>query len=305
MKDADGWNGLEIRHLRAFAAVVDEGSFAGAARALGYTQSGVSQQIFALERMTGVPLLIRPPGGRRPLSLTEEGRVLLSHARALLARVSATQADLAALAAGASGQLTVVTIQSIGAQILPRVLARFRETHSGVQVGIVEALAADALLRIVERGEADVGFSALPVADGPFEVRELLSDPYVLVTSADRDERELADLDGARLLGIRGCHHDQLVEQRLLGEGIVPAGIERFDDNGMIQALVAAGQGVAVVPRLVVDLDDPRVVAHPMPELPARRLVAVTHRDRQPPRALASFLDTTVEECASLELVSN
>ena len=168
MTDADRWGALEVRHLRAFATVVDEGSFAGAARALGYTQSGVSQQIFALERIVGVPVLIRHPGGRRPLQLTEPGQLVLAHARVLLARVSVTQADLDALASGTAGGVAVVTIQSIGAHILPSVLARFRHDFPEVQVRITEAVAVDPLLAAVESGEADVGFTALPIATGPF-----------------------------------------------------------------------------------------------------------------------------------------
>jgi DNA-binding transcriptional LysR family regulator len=301
MRDADRWGALEVRHLRAFAAVVDEGSYARAAGLLGYSQSGVSQQIFALERIVGEPLLIRHPGGRHPLELTEPGRIVLAHARPLLARVSVTQADLGALAAGASGELIVVTIQSIGARILPGVLGSFRERYGGVRVRIIEARAADELLAAVESGDADVGLTALPVAAGPFEVHGLLTDPYVLVTRVNRIERELADLDGVRLLGIRGCSHDRLVEQRLLAEGIVPSVIERFDDNGMIQALVAAGEGVAVVPRLVVDVHDPRVAVHALPELPARQLVAIVHVDRRPGIALRRFVTTAIDVSASFE----
>jgi DNA-binding transcriptional LysR family regulator len=195
----------------------------------------------------------------------------------------------------------LITIQSIGAQILPIVLAQLREDDGAVRVRIMEALAGDVLLAAVESGEADVGLTALPIADGPFEVHRLLSDEYVLVTSVARSERELSDLGGTRLLGIRGCRNDQLVEQRLLAQGIVPSAIERFDDNGMIQALVAAGEGVAVVPSLVVDLADPRVVAHQLPELLPRQLVVVIHRDRRPANALGRFLDATVGVCAALE----
>jgi DNA-binding transcriptional LysR family regulator len=301
MRDADRWGALEVRHLRAFAAVIDEGSYARAARVLGYSQSGVSQQIFALERIVGEPLLIRHPGGRRPLELTEAGRIVLAHARPLLARVSVTQADLGALAAGASGELGVVTIQSIGARILPGVLAIFRERCGGVRVRIIEARAADELLAAVESGEADVGLSARPVAAGPFEVHGLLADPYVLVTSVDGGERELADLDGVRLLGVRGCSHEGLVEQRLLADGVVPAVVERFDDNGMIQALVAAGEGVAVVPRLVVDVHDPRIAVHALSELPARQLVTIVHVDRRPRTALRRFLTAAIDVSASFE----
>ena len=59
MRNADSWGALEVRHVRAFAAVVDEGTFSAAARSLGYTQSAVSQQIGSLERIVGVPVLHR------------------------------------------------------------------------------------------------------------------------------------------------------------------------------------------------------------------------------------------------------
>ena len=87
--EPDSWLGVELRHLAALQAVAEEGSFGRAATRLGYTQSAVSQQIGALERIVGMPVLHRPPGGRRPLELTEAGRVVLAHARPLLARVKA------------------------------------------------------------------------------------------------------------------------------------------------------------------------------------------------------------------------
>src|SRR5260370_7326656 len=76
--------GVELRHLHALQAIAREGSFSRAAVALGYTQSAVSQQIAALERAVGERLIERP-GGPRPVSLTEAGRLLLGHAEAILA----------------------------------------------------------------------------------------------------------------------------------------------------------------------------------------------------------------------------
>ena len=96
------WSGLEMRHLLALVAVVETGTFSAAAEELGYTQSAVSQQIGILERIVGAPLFERP-GGRRPVQLTAAGQMLLTHARAVIARVSAAAADLRALAAGEQG----------------------------------------------------------------------------------------------------------------------------------------------------------------------------------------------------------
>jgi molybdate transport repressor ModE-like protein len=295
MGNADGWGALEVRHVRAFAAVVDEGSFSGAARELGYTQSAVSQQIGALERIVGAPVLRRPPGGRRPPDLTDTGRVVLAHARPLLARVKAAQADVASLAGSEHGQVTVLTFQSFGARLLPTVLRAFRARCQGVEVRIEEALDADRLLGAVESGEVDISFASLPLPEGPFAAHELCDDPYVLVTSADGKEHSLGDVDGRPLLGIRGCQQYRFVELQMLARGVEPESISRFDNNAIIQALVAAGEGVAIVPELVIDAADPRIAVHPLPELPARRLIAVWHRERTLTPAAHEFVHAAAE----------
>src|SRR5215813_7527281 len=84
--EADRWLGLDLRHLVALKAIADEGSFGRAAERLGYTQSAISQQIAALERIVGLRLIDRP-GGPRPISLTEAGQILLRHADAIQARL--------------------------------------------------------------------------------------------------------------------------------------------------------------------------------------------------------------------------
>ena len=93
---ADWWAGVELRHLVALDAVAREGSFRRAATRLGYVQSAISHQIAALESLTGKRLIERSRG-TRPLSLTAAGEILLSHADAVIARVRAAQAELAAL----------------------------------------------------------------------------------------------------------------------------------------------------------------------------------------------------------------
>jgi molybdate transport repressor ModE-like protein len=298
MRNTDGWGALEVRHVRAFATVVDEGTFSAAARELGYTQSAVSQQIGALERIVGAPVLHRVPGGRRPLELTEAGRVVLAHARPLLARVKAAEADVAALQGGELGRVTVRTFQSFGARLLPGVLAAFRRRCPGVEVEIEEALSGEALLAAVESGDVDVSFAGYPLPAGPWAVRELCDDPYVLVTRAGSEERTLADLSGRRLLGIRGCQHTRQIEAQMLASGVTPESWSRFDNNAIIQALVASGEGVAIVPELVIDASDPAVDVHAVPELPARRLIAVWHRERTLSAAAREFLDAASEACA-------
>jgi len=90
------WSGVEVRHLVALRAVAEEGSFRRAAVRLGYVQSAISHQIAALESLSGRRLIDRSRG-TRPLALTPAGTILLRHADAVIARVQAAQADLAAL----------------------------------------------------------------------------------------------------------------------------------------------------------------------------------------------------------------
>src|SRR5437763_10756703 len=129
----DTWLGLELRHLVALKAVAEEGTFGRAAVRLGYTQSAISQQIATLEQIVGQRLIDRP-GGPRPVSLTEAGRLLLRHAEGIGARLQAAQADLAALGAGDAGPLRIGTYQSVGAKILPTLLSQFHAEWPKVDV---------------------------------------------------------------------------------------------------------------------------------------------------------------------------
>src|SRR6266487_5757100 len=159
--EPDRWLGVELRHLAALQALAQQGSFGRAAVALGYTQSAVSQQIAALERAVGARLVERP-GGPRPVTLTEAGRLLLRHAESIMARLQAAQADLQALRAGEAGTLRIGTFQSAGARVLPEIMRRFTAQWPQIEV-MLEEHDDEEIADALERGELDVGFVLLPV----------------------------------------------------------------------------------------------------------------------------------------------
>src|ERR671935_2167835 len=196
--EPDRWLGVELRHFLALEAVARTGSFGKAARALGYTQSAVSQQIASLERQVGQKLLERP-GGPKPVSLTEAGRLLLTHAEAIAARLAAAQADLNALGDGEAGTLRVGVFQSVGQRILPELMRRFLESWPKVDVTLTESADDRELLALVERGELELTFSDFPLEEGPFESVELLRDPYVLVVPRDLEVEQPSLRDVARM----------------------------------------------------------------------------------------------------------
>ena len=303
--ESDRWLGVELRHLAALEAVAREGTFGRAAASLGYTQSAISQQIQTLERLVGERLLERP-GGPRAVSLTEAGRLLLRHAEAIVARLHAAQADMAALALGHGGRLRIGTFQSVGARVLPEVLRRFAAAWQQVEVELTESTSDEELVRLVERGELDLAFAMPPLLEGPFETVELLADPYVLLVPAEHElagltRAGLADVGDLTLIGNRACRSTTLAEGELSQRGVTVEVAFRSDDNGTVQGLVGAGFGVALVPLLATDRNDDRIrVLELDPEIPPRRIALVWHRDRHRSPAARAFADVAGEVCAEL-----
>lgn len=300
----DNWLGIELRHFAALQALAETGSFGRAAEQLGYTQSAVSQQIATLERIVGERLVERP-GGPRRIALTEAGLLLLRHAESIVARLQAAQADVAALRAGDVGTLAVGTFQSVGARLLPEIMRRFTAQWPAIAVTLREE-DDDELSRTVERGDLDVGFVLLPVTDAPLETVELLEDPYVLVVAADSPLAQasrrprLREVARHPLIGFRSGRSSEPVVAAFRAVGIEPAFVFRSNENGTVQGLVAAGVGNAILPRLTVAEDDPRVVVLPLGSTIPPRLIAIArHRDRYHSPAARAFVETAREVCAS------
>jgi len=303
--EPDRWLGVEVRHFAALEAVAREGSFGRAAASLGYTQSAISQQIQTLERLVGERLLERP-GGPRAVSLTEAGSLLLRHAEAIVARLHAAQADMAALSQGHGGRLRIGTFQSVGARVLPAVMRRFTAAWPHVEIELTESASDEELLRLVERGELDLAFAMPPLVEGPFEALELLADPYVLLVPAEHElatltRASLADVGDLTLIGNRACRSTSLAEGELSQRGVGVDVAFRSDDNGTVQGLVGAGFGVALVPLLATDPRDERVrVLELDPEIPPRRISLAWHRDRHRSPAARAFADVAHEVCAEV-----
>src|SRR3954470_2523604 len=299
----DQWLGIELRHLAALEAVAREGLFRRAAASLGYVQSAISQQIAALERVGGRRLGERARGGA-PLRLTETGELVLQHADAILARLKAAQADVAALAEGEARQIRVGITQSVGVRILPELMRRFAAEWSDVRLRPTEAPADLELYEAVEHGSVELSFVELPTPLGPFETYELMADPYVLVVRADsplaRRAATLKDLAALPLIGHTECRGLARVEAQLRSRGIEPEFAFRSDVNATIQALVGAGVGAAVLPALAVDPNDELTAMRELPGIPPRVLALVRHRDRHHSAAARAFVDAAQAVCAEL-----
>lgn len=284
--------GVEIRHLAALEAVIETGSFGRAGAALGYSQSAISQQIATLERAAGLQLLNRP-GGRRAVTPTDAGQRLLRHARRASAAMRAAEADLRALAEGEAGTLRVGTFQSAGVRLLPGAMRRYVERWPEVEVRLVEAGYDEELHGLLERGELDLAF-VLESDDPAFERVHVLSDPYVLLAPTGSElahsTRPIRPREIARLPLIGYRRADEGVEAFLRSRGLEPDIVFRSDEGGIVQGLVGAGIGYAVVPLLGVG-ESSDVAVLGVAGVPPRLITIAWHADRVPSPAARAFVE--------------
>ncbi len=293
--------GIEFRHLAALEAIVETGSFAAAARTLGYTQSAISQQIAVLERVTELQLLERP-GGRRPVTATEAGERLLRHATRATAAMRAAEADLNALTEGEAGTLRVATFQSVGVRVIPPVMRLYVERRPAIQVKLVET-DHELLVEQLVRGEIDLAFVAETV-ETAIEQIEVLTDPYVLLAPAPsllaQSHRTVGAREIARLPLIAYRLPTHGGEAHLRSKGFQPEIVFRSDDSGIVQGLVGAGVGYALVPRLTVDRGDPDVAVLDVRGVPPREIGLAWHADRRLSPAATAFVEVVEEVAADL-----
>jgi DNA-binding transcriptional LysR family regulator len=256
----------ELRHLTTLAAVADEGSFGRAAHRLGYTQSSVSQQIAVLEKIAGGALFDRP-GGPKPVQITPLGAVVLQHGRDLLRRAGEMADGIERFRAGDS-RIDIGTFQTVSNTLLPRVIRELREAHPGCDIRLFEE----------ETDDPDLTGLDLMFFDGPagagLEDVKLLDDPYLLVARPGDfppGPVPLALLDGLPLVAHPAICHQAVVEDFLRGHGIRPQFVFRTEGNEALLAMVRAGLGAVLAPRLAVLRGDEGLALHELtPGVPPR-----------------------------------
>jgi DNA-binding transcriptional LysR family regulator len=287
---------LDVRLLVAFDAVVTAGTFGRAAERLGYTQSAVSQQIASLERLVGQPVFDRP-GGPRPVELTPFGVQFLEHGRAVLAHLDRVSAELERFRSGDAGRLSVGTFQSISNTVLPQLIGAVRAELPNLELVVLESDYDEELHERLASGDLDLSFVVGDV-DG-FDTRHLLSDPFRLLARPDQFPEGPVPIGVLADEPFVGQHQNscQLInEAGLRSAGLDPNYVFRTNDNGTVAAMVRAGMGVAVLPLLCLEPEDPRLTLHPLePEFPGREVSIAWRRGSTLSPAAERFVELAVE----------
>ncbi|MFI8008016.1 LysR family transcriptional regulator [Streptomyces sp. NPDC086010] len=299
---------FDTRHLRTFDKVVRSGSYAAAARELGCTQPAVAQQMKALEKVVGAPLLERLG---YQIRLTEAGQTLFKHAVVALDVLETAREQLSALAHRAAGRVRVCLRPGAGAELIAHTVGRLADDHPDIRVELQEADRQESVDR-VGRGECDLavvsscpgtvertprGVDRLPL----FEERSavLLHARHRLAQSPAVSLEELAA--ERWIVGCPECRAGLVQAYARLG--VDPDATCSISDPITVQGLVAQGLGVAPTSRSVAERSGTaHVVTRPLDGIAPWRVS--TFAPAEPPPAAALVLDALRRASATLAVTA-
>jgi DNA-binding transcriptional LysR family regulator len=284
---------LDVRKLRLLRELAHRATIAAVAEALSYTPSAVSQQLAALEREAGVPLLQR--SGRRVV-LTPAGAALAERTEEILALLEQASGALAATRTGLAGPLKIGAFPTAVRTILPGALVALGRDHPGLELMVTEldpAAVPDAL----RSGALDVAlvhdYDFVPVQPDPaLDTEPLLEEAIYLasppawaspLSGAVGDDPVWRHRDAPWIVGSPDTLCHTMAVRACQAAGFTPRIRHHADDFATVLALVAAGQGVALVPQLGAIGPPADVVLTP---LPTRRRTRIAYRNgtrHQPP----------------------
>jgi DNA-binding transcriptional LysR family regulator len=293
---------LDVRRLHMLRELSERGTIAATAQALGYSAPAVSQHLAALERQVGVSLLERQ--GRR-VALTPAARLLVGRTERVLAELEAAEAEIAAGDGSVRGSVRLAAFPTAAATLVPAAMATFATRHPGAEV-LLSELEPEEALPALKLGEADVAvvheYDFSPRGDdASVELTPLAEDPIHVAVPAGHPaagpEIALEALAGERWVAgylDTACH--RVVVTACRAAGFEPRIVARSNDFRVVLALVAAGQGVALVPRLAVDgVPEGVCLAAPADRRLARRVVGAVRAGGGGRPAVAALLDALGE----------
>ena len=241
---------MDLTALKIFKAVVEQGGVNRAAAKLHRVPSNVTTRIKQLEERLGAKLFLRE--GRR-LALSSEGKRLLPYADQLL-RIS-SEAEAALRNGNPRGILRIGALESTAAARLPPVLSRYHRTFPDVQLELVTGTSGDLVSR-VHKQDVEAAFVAEPFNAHELETQAVFIEELVLITPKSFGRiRSPRDIGNRTVIAFAtGCSYRRRLESWLGAAKVLPDRVMEFQSYHAIVACVAAGAGIAVVPRAVIEL---------------------------------------------------
>jgi DNA-binding transcriptional LysR family regulator len=288
---------VELRHLRYFIAVAENGGFARAARLLHVAQSAISEQIRDLENELGVQLFNRK---NRRIRLTDHGDHFLEDARTVLAAADKAAVNVQKSLRGEVGTLTIGFFVGGTGTFFPRIIKEFRHRFEGVQVSLVE-MAPAMQHQALQSGVIDIGFTRPVQSDYAVSLRSehFLTDPLcaVLLKShplAKKRKVFIRELAGERFI-LNDRKYSPAVFDKVIAlcaeAGYSPKISATATVSPGIVALVEAGEGVAILPQGARALSNKELVFVPLADRTASIDMVIAWSPQHETAVLRSFLE--------------
>src|SRR4051794_8846083 len=242
---------MEMRQLRAFAAIAETGSFTVSAQRLHVTQAAISMQLKQLETELGVQLFVRAP---RRVLMTHAGEVLLERTRRILREHDSAISLMAELAGARRGRLRIGSASAmVSADALPSLLKKLQHIYKNADLTVTSGT-SESLVKLIGEGEIDIAFVSLPVEVQGVETMILNEDELVAIASprhryAKKKVISPQVLAGEKLiLGEHGGNTRRLIDQFFESAGVKPNVTMEFSRQAAIKKMVLEDMGVGIVP---------------------------------------------------------
>jgi len=285
---------IKISQLRAFVTVAQHGNFSEAALEMGLSQSTVSYAIAALEDELGVVLLNR---GRHGATLTPCGEAILPEAHQMMKLLDSIQQKANRHRGLQGGEVRIATPRSVATHLLPRVIAQFRERFPEVSVAIGEHTYYTTVNQAIREGQADIGFTLLPVEDG-LETQTVFQDEFVVLLPPNTlhpDEPLTWDRVGQLSLIMTPVapphRHARTIMEHIARFGQKPAIAYEVQQDSTVISMVHQGLGASVMARLAAEPIPADIQVRSLPEPLSRAIAIITAEDALLSQATFAFLD--------------
>jgi len=284
---------MELRHLRYFVAVAEEGHFGRAAKRLRIAQPPLSRQIHALEAELGFPLFDR---SRRRIEVTPAGAVFLLRARHVFEALDTAITEARRAAKGELGRIAVGYPASVAYSGLTEVLRAFRARSPNVDLSLRELSPQEQIVALKE-GRLDVGFVRAPLEEPTLAMEPVRTEPLVVMLPDDHplthekrvDLAELAREPFVSFPRSRGPSFFDRLMRLCHDAGFTPNIVHEAPQLDLV-SLVAAGYGVALVPSSIKDARREGVTFRPLTGAPETTLLVAWRPDNESP-VVRDFLE--------------
>lgn len=293
---------MDVKRLELLRELASRGTVGAVADAMRVTPSAVSQQLKVLEQEAGTPLT--EPAGRG-IALTVAGRALVQTATEIAIAVEKAEAGWREFMKQPAGDVTLTTFPTGGEMLLPQVLARLAEVP-GLRLVCTDLdpllpdfadLTPDFDIVLADSPTnapswRDRGLTVVPLMSEPLDVA--LPENHRLARKTKLTPQDLA---GEIWIGAPvGFPYDRIL-QEIEAVNAVPAVVaQRFMDNGIVESLVAAGQGIAILPRFTTRDRENGIITRPLAGVRTRRDISVLMRPDRAERPSVQLVVATLKE---------